>query len=157
MRPRRRQAWAPGPSTSPLVASHMPQQPVAVTRYVLAFAAIYLLLLIGVGALVRLGGLQSGSFLRIVALIAAATLAALWFMRRNRRALLRVEYVKIVCASIAVDLIIQGGGLLAVGPLPADKVPLALLILCGHAVLLAMAYSRWSGFLRSYARRLAGP
>ena len=154
MRPRR----LAGMVTRPLsftVRGHMSAQAVAITRYVLAFALLYLLLMAMGGILVTaLVGGRSG--LNILVLLVAATCVALWFIRRNRRRFTRTEYVKVLLSSFAVDAALQLTAL-KVHHLPANNLSGMAVVLGGHALLLALAYSPWSWFVRSYAKRVGGP
>ena len=137
------------------VRGHMSAQAVAITRYVLAFALLYLLLMAMGGILVTaLVGGRSG--LNILVLLVAATCVALWFIRRNRRRFTRTEYVKVLLSSFAVDAALQLTAL-KVHHLPANNLSGMAVVLGGHALLLALAYSPWSWFVRSYAKRVGGP
>lgn len=132
----------------------MSGQAVGIARYVVAFALLYLLLMAIGGILVTV--LQGGrSGLNILVLLVAATCVALWFIRRTRRLFTRTEYVKVLLASVAVDAALQLTAL-QVHHLPAD-LSRTVIVLGGHALLLALAYSPWSWFVRSYVRRVGGP
>jgi hypothetical protein len=103
-----------------------------------------------------LGGHPSG--LNILVLIVAATCAALWFIRKNRRRFSRGEYLRVVAGSVSVDIVMQLGFTAMVsGHIAMDKWHGMVIVLGGHALLIALAYSPWSWAVRSYSKRVASP
>jgi hypothetical protein len=128
---------------------------VGVHKYLLSFALLYVLLMTCLGMLVRAtGGHPSG--LNILVLIVVATGISWWFIRQNRRSYTRNEYIKMVLGSIFVDWILQlGVTTLLSGRIRIDNWGGMLNILGGHALLIALAYSRWSWFIRSYTSKVA--
>jgi hypothetical protein len=147
-----------GASARPLnftVRGHMSARAFGITKYVLAFALLYLLFM-AVGGILVAAVRGGGSGLNILVLLVAATCVALWFIRRNRRQFTRTEYVKVLLGSFAVDAALQLTAL-QVHHLPANNLSGMVIVLGGHALLLALAYSPWSWFVRSYAKRVCGP
>lgn len=130
----------------------------SVTKLLVRFGIAYLVLLVVVGALLYLVGIQGNSGANTAALLGAVMWACLSFAQKNRRYFEGGEKLRVVLGMVVIDLVIQAAFSLGVAavdprPLPLSGLALVLLFLGALHALVIYVFVGLAG--RQFAKQIA--